>query len=408
MFASERGRRRRREEEPDLEPEDGAESALPEDEQEGEGEMEGGGGYSYRRERKSPEEEERLEREHFWKIINTFNSYRTHIHERVNRAERQFRSLPKYQQKMLPHFFANMDKLRKCADNNQEILQMIVNDCTCMFENKEYENNGHRKPGPVSTFDMDKLKSTIKQFVRDWSADGKAERDACYQPIIEEILKTFPKDKCDVSEISILVPGAGLGRLAWEIANHGYACQGNEWSYFMLFSSNFVLNRCSQVNAFKIYPWVHQFSNNLRSTDQVKPVYFPDVNPLDLPPIANFSMTAGDFQEIYTDNDSWNCIATCFFIDTAHNILDYIETIWRILKPGGIWVNLGPLLYHFENMANELSIELSYEDIKNVALQHGFHFETERESVRTTYTVNNYSMMKFYYDCVFFVARKPQ
>lgn len=47
----------------------------------------------------------------------------------------------------------------------------------------------------------------------------------------------------DPSKVNILVPGAGLGRLAWEIAMLGYACQGNEWSFFMLFSSNFILNR---------------------------------------------------------------------------------------------------------------------------------------------------------------------
>lgn len=39
----------------------------------------------------------------------------------------------------------------------------------------------------------------------------------------------------------------------------------------------------------------------------------------------------------------WDCVATCFFIDTAHNVLDYIETIWNILKPGGVWINLGKL-----------------------------------------------------------------
>ncbi|XP_018114341.1 carnosine N-methyltransferase isoform X1 [Xenopus laevis] len=364
--------------------------------------------YRERRQRKSPEEEEALEKEHFWKIINAFTGYGSSIHEQVNRTERQFKSLPKNQQELLPHFVPHLDCIRQCIDHNQKILQMIVDDCTHMFENKEYGENGYRKPTPPSTFDMDKLKSTIKQFVRDWSEDGKAERDACYQPIVDEILKHFPKDNGDVSNINILVPGAGLGRLAWEIAKHGYSCQGNEWSFFMLFSSNFVLNRCSETDAFKLYPWIHQFSNNRKSSDQIRPAYFPDVDPHDLPPSANFSMTAGDFEEIYTDKCSWDCIATCFFIDTAHNVLDYIDTIWKILKPGGIWINLGPLLYHFENMANELSIALSYEDIKNVALQYGFHIEFEKESVSTTYTVNSLSMMKFFYDCIFFVARKPQ
>ncbi|CAN0319402.1 unnamed protein product [Bubo scandiacus] len=356
------------------------------------------------------EEEERLEREHFRRIINAFRYYGTNMHERVNRTERQFKSLPANQQSLLPQFLPHLDKIRKCIDHNQEILQTIVNDCVHMFENKEYGDDGRGKITPASTFDMDKLKSTLKQFVRDWSEEGKPERDSCYQPIINEIVKNFPKERWDFSKVNILVPGAGLGRLAWEIAMLGYACQGNEWSLFMLFSSNFVLNRCSEINSCKLYPWIHQFSNNRRSADQIRPIYFPDVDPHSLPSGSNFSMTAGDFQEIYSECNTWDCIATCFFIDTAHNVIDYIDTIWKILKPGGIWINVGkcPLLYHFENLGNELSIELSYEDIKNVILQYGFHIEVEKESVLSTYTVNELSMMKYYYECVLFVVRKPE
>ena len=43
-------------------------------------------------------------------------------------------------------------------------------------------------------------------------------------------------------------------------------------------------------------------------------------------------------------SDSWDCVATCFFIDTAHNVIEYVETIWKILKPGGVWINLGESL----------------------------------------------------------------
>ncbi|KAM9509916.1 carnosine N-methyltransferase [Guaruba guarouba] len=353
-------------------------------------------------------EEERLEREHFRRIINAFRYYGTNMHERVNRTERQFKSLPANQQSLLPQYLPHLDKIRKCIDHNQEILQTIVKDCTHIFENKEYGEDGRGKITPASTFDMDKLKSTLKQFVRDWSEEGKPERESCYQPIISEIVKNFPKERWDFSKVNILVPGAGLGRLAWEIAKLGYACQGNEWSLFMLFSSNFVLNRCSEINSCKLYPWIHQFSNNRRSADQIRPIYFPDVDPHSLPPGSNFSMTAGDFQEIYSECNTWDCIATCFFIDTAHNVIDYIDTIWKILKPGGIWINLGPLLYHFENLGNELSIELSYEDIRTVILKYGFHIEVEEESVLSTYTVNELSMMKYYYECVLFVVRKPE
>lgn len=37
----------------------------------------------------------------------------------------------------------------------------------------------------------------------------------------------------------------------------------------------------------------------------------------------------------------WDAIVTCFFIDTAPNVFEYIETIYRLLRPGGYWINLG-------------------------------------------------------------------
>ncbi|XP_041644353.1 carnosine N-methyltransferase isoform X2 [Cheilinus undulatus] len=375
-------------------------------EKQGEGAV--GGPYFHKERIKySPEEEAKLERQHFWRIIDAFRFYRVHVGEQVRRAERQFLSLPKHHQNMLPNTLSNLARISRCAEHNQQVLQAIVDNSLHMFENIDYGERDPRKARPSTTFDMDKLKSTIKQFVRDWSEAGRAERDSCYKPIIQEIQRLFPSDQYDVSKVSVLVPGAGLGRLAWEIAQLGYTCQGNEWSFFMLFSSNFVLNRCENVNSLTLYPWIHQFSNNKKSTDQTRGITFPDVNPQSLPLTSDFSMVAGDFVEVYSDPDSWDCVATCFFIDTAHNVIEYVETIWKILKPGGVWINLGPLLYHFENMANELSVELSYEDIRTAIVSFGFHIEVEKESVQTTYTENERSMLRYVYDCVFFVARKP-
>lgn len=45
---------------------------------------------------------------------------------------------------------------------------------------------------------------------------------------------------------------------------------------------------------------------------------------------------------------------------------------YRILKPGGIWVNLGPLLYHYSDMPNEGSIEPTYEDLLIIIKSTGF------------------------------------
>jgi carnosine N-methyltransferase len=72
---------------------------------------------------------------------------------------------------------------------------------------------------------------------------------------------------------------------------------------------------------------------------------------------------------------SWNAVLTCFFIDTGNNILQYIETIHRILVTGGIWVNFGPLSFHYTNHEDECSIELSWEEIMDIIIDYGFRFE---------------------------------
>jgi len=39
--------------------------------------------------------------------------------------------------------------------------------------------------------DLDKVRSTLKQFVREWSQEGQAERDVCFKPLIDEIEARF-------------------------------------------------------------------------------------------------------------------------------------------------------------------------------------------------------------------------
>jgi hypothetical protein len=61
-------------------------------------------------------------------------------------------------------------------------------------------------------------------------------------------------------------------------------------------------------------------------------------------------------------------------MDTAKNIIEYIETISSTLKPGGMWINFGPLQYHFAEI-QEYSIELTLEQIEKVAVSYGFRID---------------------------------
>ncbi len=120
----------------------------------------------------------------------------------------------------------------------------------------------------------------------------------------------------------------------------------------------------------------------------------------------DMSMVAGEFLEVYSkQKEQWDCVVTCFFLDTAHNLMEYIECIHKILKKGGLWVNFGPLLYHYAEQPNEIQIELPWDVIETMIPQFGFEFR-KKEWRKCTYTGDKDSMMQMVYDCIFFSAVK--
>ena len=71
----------------------------------------------------------------------------------------------------------------------------------------------------VSDKDVGKMRSTIKQFVREWSAEvlpqtyqqGQAERDLTFRLIIDEFLLRFPQPKLPNGDrVSVLSPGTSV------------------------------------------------------------------------------------------------------------------------------------------------------------------------------------------------------
>ncbi|ANQ07896.1 Uncharacterized protein PCOAH_00020230 [Plasmodium coatneyi] len=249
---------------------------------------------------------------------------------------------------------------------------------------------------------MSKVRSTLRQFVRDWSIEGKHERDSAYEPMLKSLDKYLPITDDYVPKI--LCPGSGLGRLPYEVAKKGYRSQGNEFSYFMLLASNFILNYYNEKESLKIQPYCLNTLNRRRRDDHLKVVTLPDINTYNKAILStDFSMCAGELIEVYDkEKGSFDGVLTCFFLDTAKNIFLYIRTFANILKPNCLWCNVGPLLYHYSEMTNELSIELSWEEIE-VIISKWFTL-VEIEWIDNYYTTNVDSMMQVQYHCIFFCA----
>jgi carnosine N-methyltransferase len=218
------------------------------------------------------------------------------------------------------------------------------------------EENPNDWRGKATSNDLEKARSTIRQFYRDWSSDGFSEREACYGPVIRALLAE--RKSRSGSSMRVLIPGAGLGRLVFDLCCAGFNTEGNEISYHQLLASSYILNHCPAPQAHTIYPWAHSFSNHKSRANHLKSIQVPDLHPgmtLGSTEYAGeMSMSASDFLLLYGDQehkDTFDAVATVFFLDTAPNIIRYIEAIHNCLRRGGLLVNMGPLLWHFENNA---------------------------------------------------------
>ncbi|TFL07343.1 N2227-domain-containing protein [Pterulicium gracile] len=389
---------------------------------------------------------------HFQKVIATHQHYSKYATSANNRRRKDFLSLPREDRQLLENigYSSRLDEVDAAILKNKHFIDQLVEHPEIFGVAGEEigdlggcdEADGHQHQHTESSHphshshshyapalqsnnnsykpleaDLDKLRSTLKQLVRDWSTEGEDERKASYGPMKDALLAHFvnvPEE--ERVEKRVLIPGAGLGRLAFDVASLGFACQGNEFSHYMLLASHFILNRTTHVEQQEIYPYVHSLSNALDKKSVLRSVKIPDVLPSSLPPDSDFSLVAGDFEEIYgaeyevdslePQSGQWDAVMTCFFIDTAKNIINYLRIIHRILAPGGVWINLGPLLWHWENnQTNDLSVELDLQQVKALAREIGFDISNERE-IPSTYTNNSHSMLRYTYNAAFWTATK--
>lgn len=156
------------------------------------------------------------------------------------------------------------------------------------------------------------------------------------------------------------------------IANEiGYEVTMNEWSAFMNLAYRY-LSSLSTPNSVSFHPYIDWWSHQATTSDLQRSVAFPDA----VVDSTTVLLIEGDFTTVLNENTgTYDIIVTLFFIDTARNLVSYLETIHRLLRPGGRWINLGPLLY-----GSGPFVQLSLDEIVQLSERIGFEFqETDEE-----------------------------
>jgi hypothetical protein len=218
----------------------------------------------------------------------------------------------------------------------------------------------------------DSAAQIVAHVVRDWTSAGALIRrdlyDWCRIQLDKHFANTYANAK--LSSAPVLVPGAGMGRLAYDLYQHGYTVEANEISLVMATAANSILQRKASG---AVHPFaLDHMSNEVDSNRRYDSIHFPDTSirtGTDAPQEGSLSFTIGDFvgEYFFSQVSTFGAVVTCFFIDTATNIYEYIELIEQLLKPGGVWVNVGPVQW----LRNAL-LRPSVDELKDLISFHGF------------------------------------
>lgn len=361
---------------------------------------------------------------------------------RLDRKRAMFRSLPKEDQDLLPEFEARISAMTSCVDANARFLAKMADSADTITSSSSSQHEQQEIPSPPMLAGVEEGEDNSDPYLRlqedpkvvlnrgvrrgfanlatDWSSAGASERSKIYVPIVNAVDEAFEEAKKALRSLKrdsfrVLVPGAGSGRLAWELVSKGYCVEGCEESFIELLIGNFIMNNTTatlnnennindSITKFKLYPYVHEH-RNMRCKDSVtRSVEVPDVNPKDVPSSADFTMRAGRFIDAYDGQDNvWDVVASFRAFDVGENALDHTRRVAQILKPGGIWVVVGPT--PCVEGAQGDGVHISAEDFMDLIRRCGFKI-IKSESITCLYSTDEKSLRTIHVECPFVVAVK--
>jgi SAM-dependent methyltransferase len=386
-----------------------------------------------------------------WRLLEAldgFDRYRQIVGEEINRFEALYSHVPQEQKQV--RFEARWSR-SQVYDNHAQILQRatgyektfnttralldvngavtdeIVDHALTYYNISREELDDfaatNAKPGSAKNGKSlrTSVSQTLKHVVRDWATEGHSERNAT-MPYIIDVLRTelseplsstrrtHGEDPHPRQSLRVLIPGQGLGRLAHEIAALGphVEVHSNEFSAYMNIIYRWIVKRLSSGEQRHIHPFVENWSHARTRNEIQRSVSVPDEQALPESGTGKACLPVlfeGDFTSIFPATayaGQYDVVVTLFFIDTARNLLSYLSTIRDLLRPGGIWINVGPLLW-----GSAPWVQLSLDEVRAVSQEMGFVFDVGRDhEAEAMYNFNGSSLYLNGYRAQYWTARK--
>lgn len=283
------------------------------------------------------------------------------------------------------------EAFRRARDQNRRFVEAIIDDLPDICAGPdaavlpprplaEVRRLSEEMPTlPASSYGS--MASVFLHLFRDWSSICEHVDKSTYSPAVQELRALLPEGG------EVLLPGAGLGRLALSLSAEGYRVEANDASRLFLTVADFIINRAPESGS-TLFPLAHVFSENWGHEQQYLEICVPSPTPAhvasrggslqrgkDAPPAI--SLVPGDFIKTYQvggpGHRRFDAIVTCFFIDTVTDIAELFHVLNGLLAEGGVWVNVGPL-----NWRKEARMKLCWDEVVGIWEGQGYEFVTRK------------------------------
>eukprot|EP00930_Biecheleria_cincta_P024632 TRINITY_DN17614_c0_g1_i4.p1 TRINITY_DN17614_c0_g1~~TRINITY_DN17614_c0_g1_i4.p1 ORF type:complete len:415 (-),score=66.43 TRINITY_DN17614_c0_g1_i4:19-1095(-) len=300
--------------------------------------------------------------------------------------------------------------MKKARDQNRCFVEAVIADLPDLCEGPDAVLV---PPRPVAQFrslhdgvstlpasSYGSLASVFLHLFRDWSEKCQHVVTSTYAPAIAELARLVPKGG------QVLVPGAGLGRLALQLAAEGYKVEANDASRLFLTFADYLLNRAPK-DGMPLSPLAHVFSENWSYDQQYTEVTVPKPHPESFAgsDVATVELFPGDFVKTYEAGGPgyrrFDALVTSFFLDTPADVEQLFRVMDALLGEGGVWINIGPL-----NWRKEARLKLTWEEIVAVWERKGYEFLTQKRAECDYHMPRGEKMYTESYTCSLIAAVK--
>ena len=173
-----------------------------------------------------------LEERHWYDVMRTFLHYEDFVEQDLNRRRQHLGRLTAVHKALLPP--SSLEKLREIG-RLSKMNQFFYKEMVAFHSGSKLAGDGTKMPVKndgqrIEFAQQHRNQAVLHSILREWTEEGRPERDAAFTPIMTELQRRLPVTAANAYRQRVLVPGCGLGRLPLEISALGYACEGNEFS----------------------------------------------------------------------------------------------------------------------------------------------------------------------------------